>query len=55
MYFTNRHEAAQELAVHLTKYKSSSTLVLAIPRGGVPIGCILAKTLQAPLDLLMAK
>jgi predicted phosphoribosyltransferase len=55
MYFTNRYEAAQELAVHLTKYKSSSTLVLAIPRGGVPIGCVLAKILQAPLDLLMAK
>jgi predicted phosphoribosyltransferase len=55
MYFTDRSEAAQALATKLSAYKSPETIVLAIPRGGVPIGCTIAKTLQAPIDLLMAK
>lgn len=55
MYFTDRNEAALELAVLLAKHRGPSTLILAIPRGGVPIGCVLARQLQAPLDLLMAK
>ena len=37
------------------KYSGPNTVILAIPRGGVPIGCILAKSLGASLDLLMSK
>ncbi len=55
MYFFDRNEAAQLLATKVCRHKGPDTLVLAIPRGGVPIGCVLAKTLDAPLDLLMAK
>ena len=55
MYFTDRQEAALQLTAKIIKHKSPQTIVLAIPRGGVPIGCALAKALSAPLDLLMAK
>lgn len=55
MYFTDRTEAALQLLPLVKKYKGPNTVVLAVPRGGVPIGCILAKSLEAPLDLLMSK
>jgi len=55
MYFTDRSEAARALAIKLQAYKRPGTIVLAIPRGGVPIGCAIAKELQVPIDLLMAK
>lgn len=55
IYFSDREQAAQQLAVLLAKHKGPQTLVLAIPRGGVPIGSVLAHQLGAPLDLLMAK
>jgi predicted phosphoribosyltransferase len=55
MYFENRFDAAQQLAPLLDKYKLQDPVVLAIPRGGVPIGCFLSKQLEAPLDLLMVK
>ncbi|NDF98599.1 MAG: phosphoribosyltransferase [Chitinophagia bacterium] len=54
-YFTDRNEAALQLATKIIKHKSPQTLVLAIPRGGVPIGKVLAEALSASLDLLMAK
>lgn len=55
MKFKNRDEAGQILAVRLRKYKDPNTIVLAIPRGGVPIGYIVAKSLNAPLDLVLSK
>jgi predicted phosphoribosyltransferase len=55
MYFTDRTEAAIQLLPLVKKYSGPNTVVLAIPRGGVPIGCILAKSLGASLDLLMSK
>lgn len=55
MYFTDRTEAALQLLPLVKKYSGPNTVVLAIPRGGVPIGCILARSLGASLDLLMSK
>jgi putative phosphoribosyl transferase len=55
MYFTDRTEAAIQLLPLVKKYSGPTTVVLAIPRGGVPIGCILATSLGASLDLLMSK
>ncbi|MFM8806092.1 MAG: phosphoribosyltransferase [Sphingomonadales bacterium] len=55
MYFTDRKEAAIQLAKLVSAHKGPQTLVLAIPRGGVPIGYVLANQLEAPIDLLMAK
>jgi len=55
MYFKNRFDAAMQLAPLLHKYKQQNALVMAIPRGGVPLGYSLAHYLDLPLDLLMAK
>jgi putative phosphoribosyl transferase len=53
--FNNREEAALTLAEKLKKYKNKNCVVLAIPRGGVPLGKIIAETLNCPLDLLFTK
>lgn len=55
MLFKNRQEAAMQLVILLKDYYKQNVVVLAVPRGGVPIGCILAKKLHAALDLLMTK
>jgi predicted phosphoribosyltransferase len=55
MHFTNRLHAARQLAYRLEHYKNQEGVILAIPRGGVPIGYYLSKYLGFPLDLLMAK
>ncbi|WP_212006664.1 phosphoribosyltransferase [Chitinophaga sp. HK235] len=55
MYFIDRYDAAMQLADKLEKYKGETGVVLAVPRGGVPIGYYLAKHLDFALDLLMAK
>jgi putative phosphoribosyl transferase len=55
MYFIDRYDAAMQLAQHLEKYKNDEGVILAVPRGGVPIGYHLAKHLNFELDLLMTK
>jgi len=55
MFFKNRFDAAAQLAPLLNKYKHQAAVIMAIPRGGVPIGYYLARYLDLPLDLLMAK
>ena len=55
MLFLNRYDAAMKLAPLLEKYKDEEGVILAVPRGGVPIGYYLAKYLDFPLDLLMTK
>lgn len=55
MYFQDRYDAARQLAASLEKYKKEDGVILAIPRGGVPIGYYLAKRLGFDLDLLMTK
>jgi putative phosphoribosyl transferase len=55
MYFTDRYDAAMQLAVHLEKYRNEEGVILAVPRGGVPLGYYLAKHLDFALDLLMTK
>ncbi|TMI81670.1 MAG: phosphoribosyltransferase [Bacteroidetes bacterium] len=55
MYFINRYDAAMQLATRLEKYKNEDGVILAVPRGGVPIGYYLAKHLGFGLDLLMTK
>ncbi|TRX00391.1 phosphoribosyltransferase [Flavobacterium gawalongense] len=51
----DRIEAGLLLAEKLKKYQNSNTIVLAVPRGGVPIGSIIAKSLQLPLDIVLSK
>jgi predicted phosphoribosyltransferase len=54
-YFQDRLEAAHKLVQSLADYKQEKGVVLAIPRGGVPIGHVIAKAFHFPLDLLMSK
>jgi putative phosphoribosyl transferase len=54
--FATREEAARELATRLLQLNlPAPRLVLALPRGGVPIGAEVARRLQAPLDLLLVR
>jgi predicted phosphoribosyltransferase len=55
MRFKNREEAAILLAAKLKKYQHEHCVVLALPRGGVPMAQIVAKELKAPMDLILVK
>tara|TARA_R110002073_G_scaffold144889_11_gene297021 strand:+ start:772 stop:1431 length:660 start_codon:yes stop_codon:yes gene_type:complete len=56
MYFRDRTHAGQELAAALSKYhKEKDTLVLALPRGGVPVAFEVAEQLKLPLDVLLVR
>ena len=54
--FIDRHAAGKELAEKLKKFKNAKdTIVLALPRGGVPVAYEIAKNLNLPLDVLVVK
>ncbi|MBK5192334.1 MAG: phosphoribosyltransferase [Flavobacteriaceae bacterium] len=53
--FQDRTDAGIQLAEKLTFYKDQDVVVLAIPRGGLPLGAIVAKALNAPLDVALIK
>lgn len=53
--FIDRNYAGRELAEKLQSYRDKDVVVVAIPRGGLPIGAIIAKELNAPLDVAITK
>ncbi len=53
--FTDRIDAGLQLAGALSKYKGDDVVVIAIPRGGLPLGAVVAKALEAPLDVALSK
>lgn len=53
--FHNREEAGQLLATELSDYEFKDPLVVALPRGGVPVGYELARTLRWPLTVLITR
>ena len=54
--FNNRYDAANQMRASLQKYKNSpDVVVVAIPRGALEIGAVLAKELNAPLDVAFVK
>jgi putative phosphoribosyl transferase len=54
--FTDRYAAGKLLAQALVQYqKNSNAIVLALPRGGVPVAHEVAKALSLPLDLLIVR
>jgi predicted phosphoribosyltransferase len=52
--FKDRMHAAQLLAERLLRYRGQSPLILAIPRGAVPMGMVLAQALDGELDVVLA-
>lgn len=55
MVFANRNQAADRLAVALQAYKGRNPLILAIPRGAVPMGQRLAHALDGELDVVLVR
>src|ERR1051325_4457302 len=54
--FADRREAGKELATRLREYAGrADVLVLALPRGGVPVGYEVARALKAPLDVFLVR
>ncbi len=53
--FRDREDAGRQLAERLVQYRAEDPVVLALPRGGVPAGYEVARTLQAPLDTFIAR
>jgi putative phosphoribosyl transferase len=53
--FRDRKDAGLQLAERLQRFKTQQPVVLALPRGGVPIGVEVAKALEAPLDLVLVR
>ncbi len=51
--FKNRIDAGRRLAQKLGGYKGMNPLVLAIPRGGVPLGKTIAEALEGELDVVL--
>ncbi len=53
--FENRTVAGRALGERLARMKLADPVVLALPRGGVPVGLEVARALHAPLDLLLVR
>ena len=53
--FADRAEAGRRLAEELRRFKHERPVVLALPRGGVPVAYEVAKALAAPLDLVLVR
>ncbi len=54
--FADRAEAGRELAASLSEYANNrNAIVLALPRGGVPIGYEIARALDIPLDVYIVR
>lgn len=53
--FADRRDAGRKLAARLAGFAGAHPLVLALPRGGVPVAFEVAQALQAPLDLVMVR
>src|SRR3982751_2997334 len=56
MIFKNRADAGRKLSAKLTRYADrEDVLVLALPRGGVPVAYEVARQLNAPLDVFLVR
>ena len=53
--FRDRKDAGRRLAERLARYRDEDSVVLALPRGGVPVGYEVARALKAPLDVFIAR
>lgn len=55
MRYSDRTEAGRRLAAALASYRDRHPVVLALPRGGVPVAAAIADALSAPLDLVLVR
>lgn len=56
MHFANRTDAGRQLGARLRSYAGrSDVVVLALPRGGVPVAAEVARALNAPLDVFLVR
>ncbi|MGK2951723.1 MAG: phosphoribosyltransferase [Thiobacillus sp.] len=55
MIFANRDQASDQLVEALKTYRGQHPLILAIPRGAVPMGLRLARALDGELDVLLVR
>lgn len=53
--FPNRTSAGETLAIELKSFINKNVLVLALPRGGVPVAIPIAKMLKSPLDVIISR
>ncbi|MCV3205473.1 phosphoribosyltransferase [Mesorhizobium sp. YC-39] len=53
--FRDREEAGEKLGMELSRLQLHQPVVLALPRGGVPVAAKVAKALNAPLDILVVR
>jgi putative phosphoribosyl transferase len=53
--YTDRIQAGLALAAALKKFKGTKAVILAVPRGGVPVAYVIAKQLNLPLDIVLIK
>lgn len=53
--FRDRQDAGQKLGASLERLQLQDPIVLALPRGGVPVAAEVAKVLKAPLDLVIVR
>jgi putative phosphoribosyl transferase len=53
--FEDRRDAGRKLAVALERLRGEEPLVIALPRGGVPVGYEVATALRAPLDIVLVR
>jgi putative phosphoribosyl transferase len=53
--FKDRSDAGRKLALALSEYEDRQPVVLALPRGGVPVAAEVAAALNAPLDLILVR
>lgn len=54
-HFYNRSDAGKQLISRLRKYANNEGVILAVPRGGVPVAYEVAKQLRLPLDVILVK
>ena len=53
--FGDRRDAGRKLASALADFRKENPIVLALPRGGVPVAYEVAKALEMPLDIVLVR